>query len=809
MRLLGTFLLCLSLLVYEVFCTRLLAVVVGDHLIYYVFALAMLGMSFACSLMSVVRWRPAGRRRELAQSFLCLALGVCFAATLVAVTLVNQHLNARFASVADAGGLAGLIEHAASSSALVTVLVGALLALPYFVFGVAITYLFESARSESYHRLYFADLLGAAAGCVLCIVALERGGYSGALSVVLPAPFLAAAAFAPSGAQRLRHASLTAGAAALWIAWQPAGLAVLEPQPEPSRLSRDYDRRYAVEPRWHTWNSYVRVSLLDIHEAGNGHGFQTYALGNGTGWATLRRFAPSRDGDSAEPGGTSTGLARLAVALQPKRALVVFAGVGSDMIQMDALCQGRCEITGVELNRQMVEHALAQEESGLRRFLERPHVDLVVAEGREYLERHDRRYDAILLSWSGATFAHYVGTAGHTTQYLYTKQAFESLLDHLAPGGMLVVANTNKAQQILIFREIFEERGWDDLARSLIVLQPPGSAPDKTRWDRIWDENRLLVRPGGFGQVTLARIREVAAASGHRMLYGPGVSDPDFGVYRRLVEAEDVSAVVREVEAERKLRLSVPTDDRPFALDMAPRGLLLERSFWLPDAAPAPDAPWRILRRSTLFLVGASLAATALILAPLFLRRGPRPTRRNLQHLVFFTSIGAGFMLVEVGLVQKLGLLLGNPGLSMAVVLAAVIVSTGLGSLASGRFFARRLGFPRVVIALLALLILDLLALHVAVPVLLAWPLGLKCAVVVVLLFPLGFLMGQLFPQALRRLAEGEPLVPWAWAVNGASSTLAAGLGVALAPALGFSAVVLAGAAFYALILALPAYWRA
>ena len=35
---------------------------------------------------------------------------------------------------------------------------------------------------------------------------------------------------------------------------------------------------------------------------------------------------------------------------QPKRILVLFAGVGRDMVELDCLAQGRADITGVELN---------------------------------------------------------------------------------------------------------------------------------------------------------------------------------------------------------------------------------------------------------------------------------------------------------------------------------------------------------------------------------------------------------------------------------------------------------------------------
>jgi hypothetical protein len=79
--------------------------------------------------------------------------------------------------------------------------------------------------------------------------------------------------------------------------------------------------------------------------------------------------------------------------------------------------------------------------------------------------------------------------------------------------------------------------------------------------------------------------------------------------------------------------------------------------------------------------------------------------------------------------------------------------------------------------------------------------------IVIAGLFPAGFLMGQLFPQGLRKVrAESIQLVPWAWAINGAASTIAAGVGIFLARPLGFNFVVSLGAFCYCVIFFLPNY---
>src|SRR5262249_3644100 len=47
---------------------------------------------------------------------------------------------------------------------------------------------------------------------------------------------------------------------------------------------------------------------------------------------------------------------------------------------------------------------------------------------------------------------------------------------------------------------------------------------------------------------------------------------------------------------------------------------------------------------------------------------------------IFFAAVGLGFMLVEIGIVQKSVLFLGNPMYALAVVLASLLLSAGLGS---------------------------------------------------------------------------------------------------------------------------------
>ena len=76
----------------------------------------------------------------------------------------------------------------------------------------------------------------------------------------------------------------------------------------------------------------------------------------------------------------------------------------------------------------------------------------------------------------------------------------------------------------------------------------------------------------------------------------------------------------------------------------------------------------------TLFVVGP------LVLSGSELRGSHWP-----RWLGYFGMLGAGFMLIEVALLQRFVLLLGHPVYSLTVTLFSVLLGTGVGSLISRR----------------------------------------------------------------------------------------------------------------------------
>jgi hypothetical protein len=201
----------------------------------------------------------------------------------------------------------------------------------------------------------------------------------------------------------------------------------------------------------------------------------------------------------------------------------------------------------------------------------------------------------------------------------------------------------------------------------------------------------------------------------------------------------------------------------------------------------------------------ALLAGAVLIVLPLALfaplvRTTDRPQRWRV--FTYFTGIGLAFLFVEIAFLQKLVLLVHHPTVALGLALAVFLLGAGAGSAWSSRVAPAR-SRPVLAMAVAGIVVFGVLCglgSDPIIDVLAAWPTGARALVAAVLLAPLAFCMGLPLPLALREL--DEPLVPWAWGINGCASVVSAALATLLAVDLGFGAVLWIALALYVLVLA-------
>jgi len=249
------------------------------------------------------------------------------------------------------------------------------------------------------------------------------------------------------------------------------------------------------------------------------------------------------------------------------------------------------------------------------------------------------------------------------------------------------------------------------------------------------------------------------------------------------------------------LDFSPATDDRPF-FNQQTRWSSVRPGSWR-ESGMSPGAEVTLL----MLLVESVVVAGVLIVLPLarFSKQGLRAPGR-LAFLVYFAGLGLGFIMIEVALLQRFTLFLGQPIYTFAVVLASLLIFSGIGSYAVTRFSSpSRPRFNLIIFAVLAVIAVTAYGTHSIFSATLGLSLPWRVAIAVLMIAPLGIFLGMPFPACLRIVAEeASVLVPWAWGVNGFFTVIGSVGAMIIGMILGFNAVLaFAGGCYLVALLAI------
>jgi spermidine synthase len=469
------------------------------------------------------------------------------------------------------------------------------------------------------------------------------------------------------------------------------------------------------------------------------------------------------------------------------RALVIGPGGGRDLAS--ALVFGAGHVDGVEINPIIANDVMRG------RFLAfsggiytHPRVSIAVDDGRSFVRRSPDRYDVIQASLVDTWAATAAGAYTLSENTLYTVEAFNDYLDHLADDGVLTITRWvfDGVRLLSLAQAAAAEHGWRVADRVAVI--------------RHENVVTFILKKSPLTEGEIATLQETARALKFEVLYAPGLPAPRHedvvdqtatGDYARLMLAPDRDAFIASYRQD----VSPTTDDRPFFF----------------HTTKIRDQFHTAFGRSMLFgnglsalltLMAISFAVVALfVIGPLAIADRGKPRAPGwFAWLAYFGALGAGFMLIEVAVLQQFVLLLGHPVYSLTVTLFALLLGTGLGSMLSRRIAdetLRRAGAIAAASAAIAAL-----AVIVVVGPITTWamPLArpLRMAIAVALLLPMGIALGVPMPTGIRALGRTAPdLVAWAWGINGALSVVGATLAIFIAMNWGFHITLAAAAATY------------
>ena len=288
-----------------------------------------------------------------------------------------------------------------------------------------------------------------------------------------------------------------------------------------------------------------------------------------------------------------------------------------------------------------------------------------------------------------------------------------------------------------------------------------------------------------FTSEQIATVDEARGRLWFGNLYTPGHADND-PIIRRLVVDRDRAATYASFPFD----MEPTTDDRPFY-------------FFLRALGDKPAGADVLVLRKSIFTIFV-LIATFLVIPLVVLLRRRRAEGAGAGDLaapsVYFALLGLGFMLVEMKLLQQSVLIVGNPTLSLAAVLASLLLSTGLGALFSEKISKspeRRKRGGLVFAVLLVALLVALGSSEAIATRLTAFALPVRTAGLVLVIAPLGFLLGCPLPIGMSTLRGERGLLAWSWGINGMFGVAGTAVATYVAIHYGLARAFLLGASCY------------
>jgi hypothetical protein len=779
----GLFLITLSTLMFEILLTRIFSVTMYYHFAFMAISIALFGMTLGAL---IVYLRPKVFVPEKAVYHMALN-SLIFSVSLVCGFIV--HLLVPFPLEF---GLPGILSLTLTYIAI---------AVP-FVFSGIVVCIALTKFPGAVSRLYAADLVGAALGCIVFKYVMDIT--DGPTAVVVTGVIAAAGAVAfLCGVEGRRKLMLPAVALlCIFTLYSGVNTFLVRDQKPLVRLPHAKGNKIGT-PLFEKWNSYSRITVFGDTEKY----IEPRLWGRSP---RLSRAYPSKKIELTIDSSAATSITRfngdhtlisflefdvVNMAHFIRRnadILIIGAGGGKDILS--ALLFDQRSITGVEINEDIVStlNGPFGEFSGHLDRIDK--VSFVIDEARSYITRTDRKYDIIQASLIDTWAATSAGAFVLTENSLYTMEAWKIFLDKLNPEGILTFSRwhvggypTEMYRLVSLATGSLEAAGISS-PRDHIILVSNISLGDMKHYGIA----TILVSPAPFSPDDRKLIREKVERLGYHVLI-----DPDTTADNYLGMLAAGGGTTKEAMKASQLNLSPPTDNKPFFFHM-----LRLKDIFSVKANPGDPVGFNLkaVKILGILLIIVLVLTVLFIILPLALTTQKGSLKGSLPFFAFFASIGFGFILVEISMLQKLIVFLGHPTYSLTVVLFSLLVSSGIGSFYTSRIRAEeRPGTALVHFSVLIVLLV--VAGLVIVPLLNGFQAAstqARVLVSVMLLAPLGFFMGMAFPLGMRMAASGhERLTPWFWGINGSTSVCGSVLAMVIALELGISMSFWAGVVCY------------
>lgn len=785
---LGLFFTTLATLMFEILLTRIFSVATWYYFAFFAISVAMFG--FTVGALIVYLYEKYFEDEKLSERLCLFALLFAVAIDIALVLFLAIPFYPRFTGV-------GVFS---------TVFQYMVVATP-FVFSGVVVCLCLTRFPGRVGLLYGADMIGAAIGAFMVFPVLNAMDAPTAIFLTGAVAAIGAIFFAKSSASSILYRR----SAIVFLILTVFMMANFFYRP----VRVEWVKKAYNEPEEEVWNTLSRIAVYPLEWVE-----EPYSWGLSTTYRAKKLIGQRMldiDGVSETPlvyyDGTIESIEHIRYDVtsivhylrDDARVFVIGVGGGRDILAASRLFNQK-RIVGAEINDRILEMVNVRYGDFTGHIDKLPGVTLISDEARSAITRMDEKFDIIQASCIATWSATSAGAFSLAENSLYTVEAWKIFFDHLSPDGILSFNrwySPDYPAQLLRLTSLaartLKDMGVAEPGRHIAVVRSAfigREVPGGFMLGRM-PSATILVGKSPFSDKDMARLRSVVEELEFTIVYDPLEEIKEDARFAAVIDNVDNPAFY----ASTALDISPPTDDRPFFFYM-----LRLNDLFKGKHLEFQEQRFNLIGMTMLYvLLGVSVVlCLVFIIGPLIVHRSkvPLPRGRALVGMLFFASLGFGYIFVEISQLQRLIIFLGHPIYSITVVLFTMLLASGIGALVSNRWMKGRGPQPHhVLIPMTLLLVLILVVLYLQPPVL-SWfvtsRIAARIGVSLLFLAPLGFLMGMPFPLGMELAsAISKEHTPWFWAINGATGVVASVLSVCISISLGFSATLTAGLIAY------------
>ncbi|HOK41106.1 MAG TPA: hypothetical protein PLD27_08735 [bacterium] len=417
-------------------------------------------------------------------------------------------------------------------------------------------------------------------------------------------------------------------------------------------------------------------------------------------------------------------------------------------------------------------------------------INFILRDGRSYVRETKKKYDIIQLSLVDTWAANAGGALSLTENTLYTVEAFIDYFNKLEENGYLSITRfmfnppNQSLRTIAIFLETCKRLNIKNPEKNIMIITSD-FYPNRRVATFIFKKEEFKINE-------IQKLKEKAIELGFNIFYSPDEYTENYFTRLMLSNNKD------EFYNNYIYNVKPTSDDNPFFFYM----MKIKNIF------KTKGKGFEVFNFKAVYLLVFTIIIICFfnilfIVLPMLLKFSLSNYMMTdlIPFIIYFLSIGLGFMFVEIYLIQKFILFLGHPLYSLSIVIAGLLLFTGFGSLFTKFIQQKNIKKYYFKIFIITLIIFPISYFYLFNKIIyfsLGFSQFLKYCITFFLVGIIGFFLGNFFPLGIKLISiHNQNIIQWMCALNSSASVLGSLFAYFLAMNYGFSKVALLSILIY------------